>query len=327
MESRRFFITPPCLGLDFAGLGRLAHIDLGHGTTLAHCEDQNHLDAHTEQFLENLSGTGLRHVCVSRAYGRAEALVSRWGRALSKEQRPFVISQWGYTYLAEYQRQFPLHEVADFSLTALRRQWQESRAYLREPIDLYCIQGVTPESGVLHDSEVLRELWRLKQQGLRLGVRAMGPRSAETLALAMRLRVNQDTPLFDAVMATWNLLDPSCDAVLIKAFETGFTVILQEPLANNRLVPEYAALDESALAVLDAQATRLQTSPTALALAAALHHPSRPLVLSNAVTLAEWELHRSALTVAWDETAANALKALAQPPTTYWRQRSELPWQ
>ncbi len=327
MESRRFVVTPPCLGLDLAGLGRLAHLDLGHGAAVAHCADQDALDVHTEQLLHTAWSQGLAHVCVARAYGRAEAVVSRWSRGLPKEQRPFVMSQWGYTYLGEYQREAVLHEVSDFSLTALRRQWQESRAYLREPIDLYCIQGANPESGVLHDEEVLRELWRLKGQGLRLGLGVAGPRGRETLAIALRLRVNQTTLLFDAVMATWNLLEPSCGDLLSQAARLGLTVIVQEPLANNRLVPIHQALEPAAAAVLATQAARLDTTPTALALAAALHHPSRPLVLSNALTAEEWAEHRTALTVAWDETAATALGALAQSPTAYWQTRQALPWQ
>ncbi|HZE06819.1 MAG TPA: aldo/keto reductase, partial [Solirubrobacteraceae bacterium] len=97
----------------------------------------------------------------------------------------------------------PVHEVKDLSVATLLRQEAESRALLGSSLQLYQIHSATIESGVLDDAAVLEELARLRSEGLLIGLTVTGPGQAETIERAL------DIGGFDAVQATWNLLERS----------------------------------------------------------------------------------------------------------------------
>ena len=133
--------------------------------------------------------------------------------------------------------------------------------------------------------------------------------------------------LFDAVQATWNLLERSAEVMLRQAAAVGLTIIIKEALANGRLTvrnesPEFA----SKLALLQQEATRLGATIDALALSAALAQPWVTLVLSGAATVEQLASNLTASLVPWDEEAATALSPLVETPETYWRTRSRLAW-
>ena len=100
-----------------------------------------------------------------------------------------VGSKWGYTYTGAWRLDAPAHEVKDLSVENLRRQLGESRALLGDRLNLYQIHSATRESGVLENQEVLRELTRLRQGGLRIGLTVSGRDQAEVLHRALDVRV------------------------------------------------------------------------------------------------------------------------------------------
>lgn len=104
-------------------------------------------------------------------------------------------------------------------------------------------------------------------------------------------------------------------------------MIVKEALANGRLTgrnsaPEFGGV----LSSLAQEASRLGTSSSGLVLAAALAQPWADVVLSGAVTTEQLEDNIEAVAVEIDDEALESLKALAEPPATYWRIRSALPW-
>ena len=120
------------------------------------------------------------------------------------------------------------------TLPVLRRQLAESQERLGCYLDLYQIHSATLDSGVLERSDVLDELARVRDAGLRIGLSLSGPGQATTLAKA--LAVERDGQLlFGCVQATWNVLEPSAGAALLQAHELGLGVIVKEALANGRL--------------------------------------------------------------------------------------------
>jgi aryl-alcohol dehydrogenase-like predicted oxidoreductase len=238
-----------------------------------------------------------------------------------------VGSKWGYTYTADWQVDADVHEVKDHSLSVLRRQWPESYERLADHIDLYQIHSATFKTGVLENASVANELARLRhEEGVAIGLSLSGPRQAETLEKALGVRVNGEQ-LFDAVQATWNLLEPSAGAMLQAASEAGLGVIVKEALANGRLTPRN---DRPAFAerygLLQAEADRLGTTVDALSLAAVIHRPWSDVVLSGAATVSQLRSNASAIDVSWDERAEDALSSLAEEPTQYWTTRGNLPW-
>ncbi len=313
------------IGLGLAALGRPGYINLGHDEDLAQY-DVEAMERQTHRILDAAWAAGVRYFDAARSYGLAEAFLGSWlrGRELTE---PFTVgSKWGYTYTADWQVEADTHEVKEHSLEVLTRQWAQSREQLGAHLKLYQIHSATLETGVLENTNVLNELERLKTEGVRIGLSLSGPRQAETLYKALTVTKN-GVRLFDAVQATFNLLERSAGDALAEAHGAGLGVIIKEALANGRLTtrndaPEFA----DGLERLKAQAKRLNTTVDALALAFVLAQPWADVVLSGAATEAHVRSNVTAAEVVWDEEAERSLEPLRETAEVYWETRSRLPW-
>jgi aryl-alcohol dehydrogenase-like predicted oxidoreductase len=314
------------IGLGLAALGRPGYLNLGHGEdrrdpSVAGMRRQAHA------VLDAAHAGGVRYFDAARSYGRAEEFLAAWLRARALDPAALTVgSKWGYTYTAGWQVEAEVHEVKEHSLRRLRGQWAESRRLLGEHLRLYQIHSATLESGVLENQGVLDELGRLRAGGVRIGLSLSGPRQAETLRQARAVVVG-GVPLFSAVQATWNLLEPAAGPALAEAAAAGMGVIVKEALANGRLTernrePGFA----TRLEALREEAERLGCGVDALALAAVLARPWAHVVLSGAVTAAQLASNLTAAGVAWDGRAEERLAALAEDSREYWEARSRLPW-
>jgi aryl-alcohol dehydrogenase-like predicted oxidoreductase len=315
------------LGLGMAALGRPGYINLGHGEDYQDGRSVEAMQARAWQVLDAAWDAGVRYFDAARSYGRGEAFLGAW---LAARQVPAdavtVASKWGYTYTADWQVDADRHEVKDHRLPVLERQWAETREHLGHWLDLYQIHSATFDSGVLDDAQVHGALARLKSDGLRIGLTLSGPTQADVLRRAMDIRVD-GVRLFDAVQATWNLLEPSAGPALAQAHAEGLGVIVKEALANGRLTSRN---DEPAFAgrrrLLTGLATRFGVGQDAVALAAALAQPWADLVLSGAATTAQLQANLTASKVNWDADAAATAKALTEAPDRYWQTRAALAW-
>jgi aryl-alcohol dehydrogenase-like predicted oxidoreductase len=225
-----------------------------------------------------------------------------------------VGSKWGYTYTADWRVDADEHEVKDLSLATLRRQLGESRGLLGPHLRLYQIHSATEESGVLRDRALLDELAALRDTGLAIGLTVTGPNQPNTIDGAL------DVGIFDAVQATWNLLEQSTSPALEAAHAAGLGVIVKEALANGRLT---ARGDVASFLEL---ARRYDTAPDVFALAAALSQPWADVVLSGASTVEMLRSNIKALELELDAGLAAELARLAEEPARYWSERSALPW-
>lgn len=312
--------SAPRLGLGLAALGRPGYINLGHGTDLPD-KAAGTMRAHTWDMLDLAWTAGLRYFDAARSYGRAEEFLGGWLTARGHADA-VVGSKWGYTYVADWRSDAPVHEVKDHSLATLDRQWPETLAALGRAPDLYLIHSATLETGVLDDARVLARLADLGTQGVRVGLSTSGPRQAETLRRALATRVNGACP-FRAVQATWNLLEPSAGAALAEAHAAGWTVVVKEGVANGRLTARGLTGGGDVPAPLAAEAGRLGVTPDAVALAAALQQPWVDVALSGASTP---EQLRDNLRAPDLKVDLAALSTVAQPAEAYWQQRSALAW-
>ncbi len=285
------------------------------------------MQAQAHAVLDSAWAAGVRYFDTARSYGAAEEFLSSWlvAREIASEAVT-VGSKWGYTYTANWQVQAEAHEIKEHSLPVLQRQWQESQSHLGNYLDLYLIHSATLESGVLSDVAVLSMLSQLKSQGVHIGLSLSGPGQAATLRQAMAVQVEGHV-LFDVVQATWNLLEPAAGPTLQEAHDRGFGVIIKEALANGRLTTRNMEVDFGApRMLLQKEATRLQTSVDALALAAVLARPWVDLVLSGATTVEQLHSNLQATHVVWDEEAEHKLTSLAEPSPEYWQRRAQLDW-
>lgn len=315
------------LGIGMAALGRPGYINLGHGEDYGDGRSITDMERRAFDVLDAAWSAGLRYFDAARSYGRGEAFLGAW---LRRRQIPradaVVASKWGYRYTADWRVEAVHHEVKDHSLPVLRQQWGETRENLGDRLDLYQIHSATLDSGVLENREVHRALARLKEEGVLIGLTLSGPRQAEVLERALAVEVDGER-LFDAVQATWNLLEPSADAALARAHAAGLGVIVKEALANGRLTDRNTDPDLAPRGrVLADLATRFAVTTDVVALAAALARPWADVVLSGAATVAQLHSNLRALDVAWDEQAESEIDRLAEAPEAYWLTRSGLAW-
>ena len=167
---------------------------------------------------------------------------------------------------------------------------------------------------MLADDAVRDELARLRAGGLYIGFTATGPGQRDTIERAVQAGG------FDAVQATWNLLDPSAGPALAAARAAGLGVIVKEAVANGRLtargdVPELLQI-----------ADEVGVGPDALALAAVLAQPWVDVVLSGATTDDMLTSNLAALDVEVSAELLDRLGRLAEDPDVYWENRSRLAW-
>jgi aryl-alcohol dehydrogenase-like predicted oxidoreductase len=163
---------------------------------------------------------------------------------------------------------------------------------------------------VLEDRAVLDELARLRQTGLRIGLTVSGPKQRETVERALEVGG------FDAVQATWNILERSAEPALADAHAAGLDVIVKEALANGRLT------ERGGDARIIEPSAKEGVAPDSLALAAALAQPWADVVLSGAATVPQLESNMRAMEIEYGEQ----LEDLAEDPDAYWETRAALSW-
>jgi aryl-alcohol dehydrogenase-like predicted oxidoreductase len=301
------------LGLGLAALGRPGYINLGHDVDLGVDRSPEALERRTHEVLDAAYGAGVCYVDAARSYGMAEAFLGSW---LRSRDVPGVIvgSKWGYVYTADWQVDATVPEVKHHDRDTLRRQLAESRDRLGNRLALYQIHSATLESGVLDDAEVLDELAALRDSGVAIGATVSGPHQAELVDRIVALG------RFDAVQATWNLVERSASDALERAHAAGLAVIVKEALANGRLTSRGDA------PTLDGVAVASGVNADALALAVALAQPWATIVLSGAATVDTLRQNLGALTVPPDAIVDPALDSLRESPEAYWSRRRRLPW-
>jgi aryl-alcohol dehydrogenase-like predicted oxidoreductase len=304
------------MGLGLAALGRPAYITSGRDSELGADRSPQTLRRRTHEVLDAAYEGGVRYFDAARSYGCAESFLASWLSERGLGPGDVVVgSKWGYTYVGGWRMDADRHEVQELSVEALQRQLGETRERLGANLSLYQIHSATLDNGVLSDRGVLDALRRLREQGVAVGVTVTGAHQAGTIQAAVEL------DMFDAIQATWNLLEPSSGPALAAAHEAGLTVIVKEALANGRLT---AYGDQPAL--LEA-ASRRGLAPDTLALSAALAQPWAGIVLSGAVTTGDLRSNLAARPSHWDGELAEGLgQRLARAADSYWDERSQRPW-
>ncbi|MEW6270390.1 MAG: aldo/keto reductase [Thermodesulfobacteriota bacterium] len=317
------------LGLGLAALGRPGYITLGRSADLPAERTVEALYARTAEVLDAAYDAGVRYVDAARSYGRAEEFLARWLRERGHGREQVTAgSKWGYRYTAGWQVDASLHEEKELSLERFRTQLAETRALLGDALALYQIHSATAESGVLQDEPLLRALVEARRTGAvrALGLTLSGVGSRHTLELALATRIDGER-VFDAVQATFNVLEPSLRDVLGEARAAGMGVILKEVHANGRLTPaNLLPADQPLRRRLAEIADRCSLSADQLAIAFAASLVAADVVLSGAVTTAQLRSHAAGIAVELDAATLAELAELAEPPEAYWRARSALPW-
>ena len=315
------------IGLGLAALGRPGYINLGHDEDVGSDKSVEVMETQAHRVLDAAWEAGVRYYDAARSYGRAEEFLANW--IISREIAPeeiFVASKWGYRYTANWQVEAEAHEIKEHSLAHLQSQYQESKALLGKYLNLYQIHSATLESGVLENDEVLDELAGLKAAGLEIGLSLSGASQAETLDKALAIE-RDGTLLFNAVQATWNILEPSAGEALKAAHDAGMRVIVKEALANGRLSPRNEAPEfAEKQRVLAALAEKKGNTIDALTIAAVLAQTWADLVLSGAARVEHLKSNLTAVALSLEADELAALLELKERPQEYWQTRSQQAW-
>ncbi len=306
-----------------AALGRPGYINLGHGEDLAGDHSVAGMEARAHTLLDFAWKHGIRYFDTARSYGRGEQFLGSWLRQRKVPTTEATIgSKWGYTYTAGWSVTAEHHEIKEHSLPVLRRQIEESRTHLGPYLHIYHIHSATLESGVLDNRPVLEELSRLRAEaGWLIGLSLSGTGQPATLEKALGIEID-GRPLFASVQATWNILEPSCGALLAEAAAQGWGVLVKEVVANGRLTPK----NPDQPTVLTDLAADLGVSIDAIATAAALSQPWAAVVLSGAATISQLASNLTGLGLRNHPRITALHLELAEPPAQYWQKRSELQW-
>jgi aryl-alcohol dehydrogenase-like predicted oxidoreductase len=214
MNAQKLIPKKPVMGLGLAALGRPGYINLGHNRDIGPDKSREAMSRRAYEVLDKAYLLGLRYFDAARSYGQAEAFLATW----LQKKRPddvFIASKWGYTYTADWQVEAHVHEHKEHSVAVLERQWAESKNLLGDYLQLYQIHSATFQSGVLDNTEVLRRLWRLREQGIHIGITVSGAEQAAIIGKAMAIG-RDGQQLFSSVQATWNLLAQSVAPMLEK---------------------------------------------------------------------------------------------------------------
>lgn len=321
MEYRtlgRSGIPVSAIGLGMAAIGRPGYVNLGHGADLRGRTAPADLEHHAGSVLDAARVAGITYFDAARSYGRAEEFLATWLETRNPSPHKAVVgSKWGYVYTAEWNIDADVHEVKIHTRENLDQQYAESVALLGQRLRLYQIHSATLESGVLDSPAVISRLAELRDGGLVIGLSTSGPHQAETIRRAAAIEVD-GVPLFGAVQATWNLLEPSAGPALADAADAGFGVIVKEAVANGRLTPRDPVLAERVGAVVP------EWPLDAIALAACLHQPWASVALSGAATVEQLESNLGARLVPMN--VLSAIPDLSENADEYWGIRSRLSW-
>ncbi|GAB3552609.1 aryl-alcohol dehydrogenase-like predicted oxidoreductase [Actinopolyspora lacussalsi] len=304
-------------GVGLAALGRPAYINVGRVGVLPEDRTVDAMRTRTRQVLDEAHAAGIRRVDTARSYGSAEQFLAEWLRDRGHED-VIVSSKWGYAYVAEWRVETEVHEIKEHSLERFRQQWSASREALGEHLKLYQVHSLTTDSPLFEDAELQRELARLRDSGVLLGISTTGAAQAAAIEAAWELRVGGEQ-LFGAVQATWNSLEPSAGRALSQAHEGGWRVLVKETLANGRL----ASRPPEPLAAV---AGRHGAGADAVALAHVLAQPWVDTVLLGAASVGQLRSNLAARSVSLSRRDLDELAAVAGDPATYWGERSALPW-
>ena len=309
------------IGLGLAALGRPGYINIGHDNDLGSDKSKSSMRDYCHQVLDFAYSNGVRYFDTARVYGEAEEFLSSWIRKKS-QFNGFVGSKWGYEYLANWEVNADKHERKDHSAAFLKQQWVETRMNLGKNVDLYHIHSVTPESSVLDDPAVIKELEIIKKNGLEIGISTSGPEQKKTIEKF--LKINEKLKLFSFLQSTVNIFEQSCIPILKEAHNQKINIIAKEVFSNGLLTNANKDYHQEQLHNLQNIAKEIDLTLEQISYLWVYQLPFIKIILTGASTINQLQENLNCLKKL--NTTIPNLDNLNLSVEDYWSTRKSLSW-
>jgi len=309
------------IGLGLAALGRPGYINIGHDNDLGSDKSKASMRDYCHQVLDFAYTNGIRYFDTARVYGDAEEFLSSWIRKQS-QFNGFVGSKWGYEYLANWEVNADKHERKDHSAAFLKQQWVETRMNLGKNVDLYHIHSVTPDSSVLDDPTVIKELESIKKNGLEIGISTSGPEQKKTIEKF--LKINEKLKLFSFLQSTVNIFEQSCIPILKEAHNQKINIIAKEVFSNGLLTNANKDYHQEQLQNLQNIAKEIDLTLEQISYLWVYQLPFIKIILTGASTVSQLQENLNCLKKL--NTTIPNLDNLNLSVEDYWSTRKSLSW-
>ena len=312
------------IGIGTATIGRPHYINIKTNVSDEPFNKQNFILKGKSMLTEAYS-QGIRHFDTAPGYGIAESILLEW---ISEFQpKDITIStKWGYTYVANFDRNAKVHEIKEHSIGKLNDQWEFSK-HLLPYLNIYQIHSATLDSGVLENREVLKRLSQLKQEyNLKIGLSTSGDNQNEIIQKALSVSIDNKA-LFDSFQITFNVFDQSLLKISHLLQQENKTIIVKEALANGRVFPnaDYNHY-QTTYDLLKLLSIKYNTSIDAVALRFCLDAINPLMVLSGASEKDHLASNLLVDNLQLTSEEIQQINSLAIKPSSYWKERKQLPW-
>ena len=312
------------IGIGTATIGRPHYINIKTKVSDEPFNKQNFI-LKGKSILTEAYNQGIRHFDTAPGYGIAESILLEW----IYEFQPgdiTISTKWGYTYVANFNRNAKVHEIKEHSLGKLNEQWKVSKQLLPY-LNIYQIHSATLDSGVLDNKEVLERLSQLKQEhNLKIGLSTSGDNQNEIIQKALSVEVDNNA-LFDSFQVTFNVFDQSLLKMTSLLKQENKTIIVKEALANGRVFPNINYNHyQNTYELLESLSNKYDTSIDAVALRFCLDAINPFMVLSGASEKDHLASNLQADNFQLTSEEIQQIKTLAIKPISYWKERKKLPW-
>ncbi len=312
------------LGLGTAAIGRPHYINIRQQKgqdefALSEFRNQGH------DLLSKAYAAGIRYFDTAPGYGMAEQLLIDW---VKEKQDPTIelATKWGYTYVANFDKNATVHEMKEHSINKLNEQWKQSQKLLPY-LTTYQIHSATLETGVLENQEILHQLAGLKNEHhLKIGLSTTGANQVGVLKKALDIEVD-GVQLFEVFQITYNVFDQSAASVIRSITSENKRVVIKEALANGRVFPnpKYSNYSEAYLQ-LSKLAEKYSVGIDAIALRFCVDSVPVFKVLSGASLDQHLDGNLKMNSFSLDDQELQLLKSFKVEPIKYWNERKLLNW-
>ena len=311
------------LGLGTAALGRPQYINVRQDN--AGNTDLETFRKHSFSVLEAAYNSGIRYFDTAPGYGLAEELVLEWVKT-KNDTSIEIATKWGYTYTANFDINATVHEIKEHSLEKLNEQWNFSKQLLPY-LKVYQIHSATLETGVLENTEVLKQLAFLKKtHNLKIGLTTSGTNQVEVIKKALAVLID-GKPVFDLFQVTYNFLDQSLQEVLAELIHQNKSIVIKEALANGRIFRNTAYPNYKELySVLEELSKKHSVGVDAISLKYCEQTISNSIVLSGASTTLQLKENIKLNDFSLSSDDIETLNSFRTTPDFYWTERKKLQW-